>query len=223
MNTRHARPSAIAVVLVLLTLAAPLARAANGTPVPVKLGPGSELVIEGKSTVHDFECRSREVSVQVAREPGAAAPADAAALLELMRAGKVASVKVSVPVQSLKSEKSGLDKNLRKTMRADEHPTVTFALGSYTVKSAVADTLAIEAQGTLTITGQSRPVTLEGRAFRAAEGVWLEGSEPVRMTEYGIKPPVMMLGTLKVKDLVTVRYRLLLVLAGDAAAAPDHQ
>jgi hypothetical protein len=31
------------------------------------------------------------------------------------------------------------------------------------------------------------------------------------MSDYGIKPPTMMMGTIRVGDKVTVRYRLLLV------------
>jgi hypothetical protein len=59
--------------------------------------------------------------------------------------------------------------------------------------------------------GRERPVTLEARAIRNGSGVWLEGSRGLRMTDYGIKPPTMMLGTLRVGDSITVRYRLLLV------------
>jgi len=41
------------------------------------------------------------------------------------------------------------------------------------------------------------------------------------MSEFGIKPPTMMMGTLRVGDAVTVSYRLLLVPKnGEAAATP---
>ena len=55
---------------------------------------------------------------------------------------------------------------------------------------------------------------LERPALIDANGVWLEGTHALLMTEYGIKPRRMMLGTLRVKDRIAVHFRLLLVPGG---------
>jgi hypothetical protein len=54
-------------------------------------------------------------------------------------------------------------------------------------------------------------VSVKGYIVRAGTGVWLEGTHPMKMTDFDIKPPKMMMGTIKVHDPIVVRYRLLLV------------
>jgi len=193
-------------------------------PVAITLGAGSELWLEGTSTMHPYESRSREVEIGLERDRGASEPARAADLMQLIRSAGVHAVNVKVPVVSLRSHASGLDKNLRKAMKADQFPDVRFRLDHYRLdpNAEAQDTVAIDADGSLTIAGQERPVQLKARAYPAETGVWLEGSEVVRMSEYGIKPPTMMLGTLRVGDPVTVRYRLLLVpTGGESRPSPD--
>jgi hypothetical protein len=215
---------AAALVLAALAAATGAAKAdgPDSTRVPMKvaLGPGSVLWLEGTSTMHDFESRSKEVAITLERDAAAPDPTRAADLLRLIRAAAVRGVTVRVPVATLRSEKSGLDKNLRRTMEAEKYPEVRFHLGHYTLGPGAAekDTVAIDAAGSLTITDQERPIQLAARAWAAESGVWLEGSQTLRMSEYGIKPPTMMLGTLRVGDRITVRYRLLLVPEGGASS-----
>jgi hypothetical protein len=97
---------------------------------------------------------------------------------------------------------------------------VSFRLETHGVTPAAGDTIAIHASGALTIHGQERRIQLAARAWTGDGGVWLEGSDALLMSEYGIKPPKMMLGTVKVGDRVTVRYRLLLV-PNDGASSPS--
>lgn len=207
--------NAMAAVLVAVILASPAWSAppdSSLAPIPVELGPGSALWLEGTSTVHDFESRSKEVEIVLRGDPGAPAPRDAAELMQRIRSSSVRSVFVRVPVVSLKSDKEKLDTNLRKAMKADQYPDVVFELGdAEVVPGGSPDTVRIQARGVLTITGRQKPITLESRAWAAADGVQLEGSHVLLMSEYGIKPPKMMLGTLKVHDRITVRYKLLLV------------
>jgi hypothetical protein len=199
--------------------------AAEKAPLATKLGPGSVLWLDGTSTMHDFESRSKELTVELSRESGAAQPADATGLMALIRSSGVLEVRFEVPVASLKSDKDALDKNLRKAMKAEQHPKVAFVLKKYSIAPgpAAGDTVAIEAEGLLTVAGQERPISLAARAYPAAEGVWLEGSEKLLMSEYGIEPPKMFLGTLKVHDPITIHYRLFLIPKGEGmASAPVH-
>jgi len=199
--------------------------AAEKDQIEIKLGPESVLWLEGTSTMHDFESRSKKVTVELTRAPGTAQPTDAAGLMALIRASAVLEVEVQVPVASLKSDKEALDKNLRKAMKAEEHHNVRFALKKYSIAPGAApgDTAAIEAEGLLAVAGQERPISLTARAYPAGEGVWLEGSEKLLMSEYGIKPPKMFLGTLKVHDPIIIHYRLFLIPKGEGTtASSDH-
>lgn len=186
----------------------------------VALGPGSSLWLEGTSTLHDFESKTTELTVTLAGGPGAAPPADAQGLAALVRGAGIHGVEVAVPVRSLHSGKNGLDKNLWKDLKADEYPAIRFHLTRYTTQPGTGDSLSLQAAGTLEIAGHSRPITLDARAWRTQEGLWLEGSEALLMSEYGIRPPTMMMGTLRVGDRVTVHYRLLLAPRGAAGSEP---
>jgi len=62
----------------------------------------------------------------------------------------------------------------------------------------------------LRIAGRERPITVAGRLVRSEAGVWLNGSHGLRMSEYDVKPPTMMLGTMRVHDSVSVYFKLLL-------------
>jgi hypothetical protein len=219
MNSRRLFP----VFLVALGLTASWSALAADAPVPVGLGPKSTLWLEGTSTMHDYESTAGIVRVTMTRDGTKAAPVNVADLETLIRESGIRGVQVEIPVTSMKSKKDGLDKNMYKTLKATEHPTIRCELTSYSVAPAKSggDTLDLRAEGTLEVAGAKRPVKLAARAWRSADGVWIAGTQPLKMSEFGIKPPTMMMGTLRVGDAVTVSYRLLLVPKnGEAAATP---
>jgi len=184
----------------------------------LRFAPGSELWMEGKSTVHDWESRTRTINVAFTRTAGQADPSATTAIEALVRRKGVRSVDVRIPVSTLHSERKGLDKNLLKSLRADTYPTIRFRMDRYTVVSpATADTMKLRLEGALTVRGIEKRITLDARARKGDKGVWIEGAEPLDMSDFGIKPPTMMLGTLKVKDRIVIHYRLLL--APDVAVA----
>ncbi len=232
MNRRVSRHAAItplsSVVLALVFLAAPAgAGTADSSAIELNVtpGPGSALWFEGTSNLHDFECHSTEVEITLAGNPAAGQPSGVAGLESLIRSSGIRRVDVRVPVSSLHSKKEGLDKNMRKAMRAEEFPDVRFRLQSYEVMpgGGAGDTIGIRAHGLLTISGREREIDLEGRASKASAGLWLEGSKALVMSDYGIRPPTIMMGTLRVSDHVTVRYRLLLVPRGEDVAPSSKQ
>jgi hypothetical protein len=200
--------ASVAAAVAALTLAPP-ACAADPAPLAVTLGSGSVVWLEGTSTMHDFESRTGEITVRFRREAEASDPADVAGLDHLIRTNAVAGLEVEIPVASLRSGKSGLDKNLQKTLHADANPTIRYRLAHYSITGA--DTSAMHADGTLTVAGRERPTSLAARAWRTPQGVWVEGVQTLLMSDFDVKAPTMMLGALKVGDRVTVHYRLLLV------------
>ena len=185
----------------------------------VELGPGSTLWLEGKSNLHEFESRTREVAVAFTRDSSAHEPEDVAHLEALVRSSGIRGLDLQVPVTSLRSEKSGIDKNLWRDLRAVEYPQIQFHLIRYTVvpPAAKSDTIHIRAEGALSIAGRERPTTLTAVIYRGDRGLWLDGSQMLRMTDFGVTPRKMMMGALRVKDDITIRYHLLLVPAGAPA------
>jgi polyisoprenoid-binding protein YceI len=199
----------------IVTMAAALALAwmASAAAAGVALRTGGTLWLDGKSTVHEFKSTTTQLEARFdeieARWPSGAK--GAAALEAFVRAKGVTSMQLLVPVRGLHSGKSGLDKNMYKALQASEHPAIRFVMSGYEVEDGkTPGTLAIDAKGTLEIAGVERSIHLPIVASRAGDAIRLQGSVPVLMTDYGIKPPTMMMGALKTADQVVVSFDLAL-------------
>ena len=222
MRQRHPATRSVTLAIALLAaiaFGASDARAASATAstaLKISLGAGSSLWIEGTSNVHDWMSRSKDLKLTFKGTRAATQPTNPGDLRALIATSAIRDVDLEVPVRSLLSEKKGLDKNLYKALQADAHPVIRFHIDEYRIlpHEGAGDTLRLRAWGPLTIDGTERTDTLNVSAYRAPAGLWIVGGEPLRMSEFGIRPPTMMLGTLRVADKLRVGFKLLLV-AGD--------
>ena len=71
------------------------------------------------------------------------------------------------------------------TMAAAIFPEITFQSSAIRVNSSN----EYEAQGLLTIRGRTNQVALLVRTTPHERGMWVEGSERVRLSDFGLKPP----------------------------------
>ncbi len=185
-----------------LTLAgAALAQA----PTALALQPGAELVIEGKSTVRDFTCRAKELRAWL--EP--AAPEASLALEQL--AGAVREVKLEIPVSALDCANETMNEHMLEALGVEKHPTIALRISRYEVGEVANGAAPLRMVGELVLHGVTRPVTVTARATPAADGTLrVEGRHLLRMTDWGVKPPSLMLGTMKVREAVRIRFDLAL-------------
>ena len=120
---------------------------------------------------------------------------------------------LEIPVKGIKSDKNSdlMDNRTYETLLADKYPNIQYVLTS--LKSATLqgnETLLVLA-GSLTIGGKSQPVELSMKGKILPDGsIELSGSQALKMSNYGIKPPTFMLGALKVMDDVTIVYSITL-------------
>ncbi|MGI8401148.1 MAG: YceI family protein [Gemmatimonadaceae bacterium] len=179
------------------------AAAAQGpSAVRLRLEPGSEIIVEGTSTMHDFHCKTNKIMAYVDVDPGYTK--------DLTKIAKpIVSVKVNVVVRSLKCGNGQMDKNLYSTLNADKTPIITYTLSGYDVLNDLSASFAANTKGTLKISGTEKLVDMKVNASRLAEGkVTAEGEQTLLMTDFGIKPPSFMLGTLKVGNQIKVKFNL---------------
>jgi hypothetical protein len=212
------------VCAVLLTAGAPALRAETATAprAAVKLGTGSELWIEGTSTIHDWHSKTSTLGFALRRDEAQVDPADPAAIDAWLRSGGLRGLDLVVPLATMRSGKGALDKNMLKALRAETYPEIRFALTASQLGTARGDTLPVTAEGELTVSGETRPVRVQGRLIRQAGGVLLEGTHAMKMTDHKVQPPKLMMGTLKVRDPITVFFRLLLVPGTADATTATH-
>jgi polyisoprenoid-binding protein YceI len=63
-------------------------------------------------------------------------------------------------------------------------------------------------KGTLLLAGVCRPVVMQVTTLAVDQGKWhLEGSEKIRMTDYGVKPPSALFGTMKAAPDITIHFK----------------
>jgi polyisoprenoid-binding protein YceI len=97
-----------------------------------------------------------------------------------------------------------------KAIKGKDHPAITFKLESYTLGKGATATAA-SLKGTLTLGGVTKPVGLEAELTQTASGALrVVGAYELNMKDYGLTPPTLMLGTLKVRENVKVNFDLAL-------------
>lgn|SRR5690606_24886048 len=162
--------------------------------------PESRVWVEGKSTVRDFNCAATEIIGAIESGPAASLSID-----NLQSA--VSSLALTIPVAKMDCGNGTMDGHMRKALKAEQHENIEFSLSSYTASPAVAGVSTLELAGTLRIAGADQPVTIVAEATQESDGTLrVQGNTAIRMTEWGVKPPSLMLGTMKVKDEVVVKF-----------------
>ena len=215
-------PWLVCAALVLAGAPALRAETATTSRAAVTLGAGSELWIEGTSTIHEWHSKTSTLGFALLRDAAQPNPADAAAIDTWLRGGGLRGLDLVVPLATMRSGKTALDKNMLKALKADQYPDIRFVLATAKLGVARGDTLPVSADGELTVSGVKRPVTVQGQLIRGSDGVRLEGSHAMKMTDHNVQPPKLMMGTLKVRDPITVFFRLLLVPGTADAKAAAH-
>jgi polyisoprenoid-binding protein YceI len=196
----------------LLTLIAGVARAQD-TRVPVN--PDSKLWIDGTSNLHGWTCKATTLD--------AAVDLDAAIATQIATAPPKAlkRVQVKVPIKSLKCGHDAMDNNLYKALKADETANISYILATFDAAPGEAkDTFTLHTVGTLSIAGTEKKIEMDVVATRLADGsVTAKGLVPIKMTDFGIKPPTAIFGRLKTGDEVKVNFELTVGAKAIAAAA----
>jgi polyisoprenoid-binding protein YceI len=122
----------------------------------------------------------------------------------------VTSVQFVVPAKTLDCGNGTMNGHMLEALKEKEHPEIAFRLVSYdlaTADSGAAGTL----NGVLNINGTDQTVAFPVALVRGTDGALrVTGKYELNMKDYGIKPPTLMLGTMKVHEKVTVNFDLLL-------------
>lgn len=191
--------------LMMLIVTASSAAAPITTGRPLTLQPESRLWVEGTSTVRSFSCKAGTVQVSV--ETNSATPVNAAAAGEKV----VESMRVEVPSRALDCDNGKMNGHMYKAIKADAHPAIIFTLSSYEFASNRSTPGAVILTGTLVLGGVEKPATVQAQVQETADGfLRVTGAHEIRLSEFGLKAPSLMLGTMKVGDVVQVKYDLLL-------------
>lgn len=157
--------------------------------------------IKGTSTLHDWESK-----VTVIEGKGSFQSKDD----ELIA---IKDVEIKISVKGIISEEgSMMDDKTYETFNSDKYPYIVYSFSNAVVKTNKSNAVSIETIGNLTMAGTSKSVSLLATGTKLPNGdLQLTVSKTIKMTDYNMEPPVMLLGTIKVGDEITVIFDFVLV------------
>jgi polyisoprenoid-binding protein YceI len=65
----------------------------------------------------------------------------------------------------------------------------------------------VQATGAITITGVTQPISFPLALKASAQGAQVEGNTRLDVTKFGVEPPVVMLGMLKVGPQIRIEFK----------------
>jgi polyisoprenoid-binding protein YceI len=156
--------------------------------------PNLDFTVSGTSTIRGWTCTAKgTLTVTPGPGGGAAVPAFA---------NGVKSAKVVVPVKAFTCPNAEMTEHLMQAMKPEEFPEIVYSVDKYEIAGDRA-----QAVGTMTIQGKSQPLTLPVVVKSSGTGASLEGETRLDMTTYGVQPPVVMLGMLKVGPQIRIEFK----------------
>jgi polyisoprenoid-binding protein YceI len=162
----------------------------------------AKVTVNGNSTLHPWTASSSTVKV-TGIELAAAGEGDA--LQYALEPGALTAFDVAIPVRSLSSPKDGIDKNMHKALKAEQHADIRFRL-----KALDKTASGHRAVGLLTIAGVEKEVALDLQVQRKDETLAVTGTTAIVMTDFGVTPPKAMMGMIKTDPKVQITFELLL-------------
>lgn len=156
------------------------------------------ITISGGSTLRSWSCDVTRFDASV-RSPGLDGQ------VEQMPNGRE-QASFDIPVAGIDCRNRTMNSHLRDALYGDSHPNVRFELTGYSLTGES----TMRAEGNLTIGTTTTPIAIDA-AFVPSEGTLrVQGQKRMRMTELGVRPPTLMLGTLRVHDQVTIGFDLVI-------------
>lgn len=111
---------------------------------------------------------------------------------------------VEVRVADMRTGIGQRDRHLREAMQADSFPSIRFELVGVEPGPGGGDTIPVTFQGQLTIHGVAKPVRVPGWLIVRPDAVDVTATIAIDMREFGVRPPVRMLGALRVHPVTQV-------------------
>jgi polyisoprenoid-binding protein YceI len=161
-----------------------------------------EAVVTGTSTLHDWTVKSGAIKGN-AEFSGQWQP-DSGKTIALQ------SIDLSIPVDSLKStEGSGMDNVMYDALNHKNFPTIAFKLEKATLKGSPSkedSAYHFGATGQLSISGNTHSWNLDLSVTPTGDSkLTISTAAKLKMTDFGVKPPTAMLGTIRSGDSIVVK------------------
>lgn len=160
-------------------------------------GTNNKAVVTGTSSLHDWEMRITGFN------------SDFRIVKEGASIKSVDNVNFTCGARDLKSENSLMDRKTYDALKADEFPQIKFQGTGVTGLNSQGSKFNGNLNGKLTVAGQTHDITVPFTGTIAGNNsVDITANAEISLSNYGMKPPTAMMGTLKTGDKVKVSFNL---------------
>ncbi|HTC01342.1 MAG TPA: YceI family protein [Ferruginibacter sp.] len=161
------------------------------------LATGYTVTISGTSNFHDWDEKVGTVT------------GDAVINWNGDKSFDLAAINIKMDVHSIKSnEGSAMNNNTYKALKADANPEIIFVLNTPISVTPNSSINTFSAKGKLTIAGVTKPVQMQVKlSMQGKDKLIFEGSQTIKMTDYGVNPPTALFGTLKTGDDIVISFK----------------
>ncbi len=166
------------------------------------------MIIEGTSTIHDWECDVEDIQADVTFDESVM-EADA-------KQNPVTNLSLTIPVNSIESGKGGMNKKIYGALKDDKHPNITFELKNAEIEQSSTQatngqepSFQLMATGMLTIAGTTNEVSFPVKTYVQDGNTYkFTGNYELNMKDYKVDPPSAVFGTIKSGEKVTISFEV---------------
>lgn len=193
-----------------------------------------KVLINGQSTLHDWSCASFEASLnlpagadlgavhaffrQIMEDP----PDDRDHVLSTINTWVDEGVRliIAIPVDSLDCGSRGLERDLRRAVRAEKYPVIACEFrqvhGLEVRNNPDRPVVVLHTEGEIELAGRRRPIQLDVYVeWTEQEVLRFHAGRNLLMTDFDVSPPSAFLGLLRAKDRFHFHYEFVLAPTGN--------
>lgn len=158
----------------------------------------SSLIIEGTSSVHDWDMVAGDLK------------SDIVVQFNDDKIVEISDATFSCPADKVLSDNSIMNSKTQKALKADDYSVISFNLKSVSGLNVTGSNISGLAAGVVKIAGVSKTIRFNFNGkVNSDRSISINGSVPLKMTDFKIDPPTAMLGALKTGDNVKINYNFL--------------
>jgi len=157
-----------------------------------------EVTIDGTSNLRDWKEKVGDVTGEMT------------AVVNDDGSVELRSIRICMKVLSIKSDMGRvMDNKTYEALKAATYPEIQFTVSAPIQLVQVRDCqTAFPVKGDLALAGMSKPVTMLVTTFEIRQrNLSFEGSQRINMSDYGVKPPSALFGTMRAAPDITIHFK----------------
>jgi len=155
----------------------------------------STMIVTGTSSLHNWEVKAEKIDCKI--------------IVKNTNPSRVIDmVNLTVWSSDLVSDNSIMDKKTQEALKSDKYPEIIFNLNSNEKPVISNNNFGGTVTGELSLAGVVRNISVPFTGELKGDHLYINGSEKIDMSEFGIQPPTALLGTLKTGKEVTIIFSL---------------